>query len=168
MAPFAAQTIYQLVRNPASKIDMVNLLIILLQLLRAFHSLVWISWARFQTASSKHRIIHRSLEFEQVDRERNWYSILLSLAISGNFPFNFYFNFCRDDQLLLTAMVLYLGNFMFSGASNLPWWDSKEAIIIALMHAGPVEFLYYWFHRALHHHFLYSLYHSHHHASIVT
>ncbi|EHA8587097.1 putative protein CER1-like 1 [Cocos nucifera] len=32
---------------------------------------------------------------------------------------------------------------------------------------GPVEFLYYWFHRALHHHFLYSRYHSHHHASIV-
>jgi aldehyde decarbonylase len=38
----------------------------------------------------------------------------------------------------------------------------------ALLHAGPVEFLYYWFHRALHHHFLYSRYHSHHHASIVT
>ncbi|KAL0429396.1 UNVERIFIED_CONTAM: Very-long-chain aldehyde decarbonylase CER1 [Sesamum radiatum] len=33
---------------------------------------------------------------------------------------------------------------------------------------GPVEFLYYWLHRALHHHFLYSRYHSHHHSSIVT
>ncbi|GMN69770.1 hypothetical protein TIFTF001_038815 [Ficus carica] len=31
-----------------------------------------------------------------------------------------------------------------------------------------VEFLYYWLHRALHHHFLYSRYHSHHHSSIVT
>ncbi|KAJ1399411.1 putative domain Wax2, C-terminal [Sesbania bispinosa] len=37
-----------------------------------------------------------------------------------------------------------------------------------LLHMGPVEFLYYWLHRALHHHFLYSRYHSHHHSSIVT
>uniref|UniRef100_A0A453CII1 aldehyde oxygenase (deformylating) n=1 Tax=Aegilops tauschii subsp. strangulata TaxID=200361 RepID=A0A453CII1_AEGTS len=50
----------------------------------------------------------------------------------------------------------------------MPMWETKGAIIMALLHAGPVEFLYYWFHRALHHHFLYSRYHSHHHASIVT
>ncbi|KAJ4832149.1 hypothetical protein Tsubulata_015985 [Turnera subulata] len=37
-----------------------------------------------------------------------------------------------------------------------------------LIHAGPVEFLYYWLHRALHHRYLYSRYHSHHHSSIVT
>ncbi|KAM0954219.1 putative fatty acid hydroxylase [Dioscorea sansibarensis] len=41
-------------------------------------------------------------------------------------------------------------------------------IIIMLLRTGPVEFLYYWFHRALHHHFLYSHYHTHNHASIVT
>ena len=28
--------------------------------------------------------------------------------------------------------------------------------------------MYYWLHRALHHHALYSAYHSHHHASFVT
>lgn len=39
---------------------------------------------------------------------------------------------------------------------------------MALLHAGPVEFIYYWLHRALHHHFLYTRYHSHHHGSIVT
>eukprot|EP01018_Ginkgo_biloba_P026532 Gb_11787 [translate_table: standard] len=37
-----------------------------------------------------------------------------------------------------------------------------------LIHAGPSEFLYYWLHRALHHHFLYARYHSHHHSSFVT
>jgi len=41
-------------------------------------------------------------------------------------------------------------------------------ILTAILHAGPVEFLYYWLHRALHHHYLYSRYHSHHHSSIVT
>ncbi|XP_059285900.1 very-long-chain aldehyde decarbonylase CER1-like [Lycium ferocissimum] len=49
-----------------------------------------------------------------------------------------------------------------------PLWRTDGIIITALIHIGPVEFLYYWFHRALHHHFLYSRYHSHHHSSIVT
>lgn len=37
-----------------------------------------------------------------------------------------------------------------------------------ILHMGPTEWIYYWFHRALHHHYLYSRYHSHHHASFVT
>ncbi|PKH64434.1 hypothetical protein CRG98_050185 [Punica granatum] len=54
------------------------------------------------------------------------------------------------------------------GGAHLPFWRADGVIITALLHAGPVEFLYYWLHRALHHHFLYSRYHSHHHSSIVT
>ncbi|KAL3330032.1 hypothetical protein AABB24_034076 [Solanum stoloniferum] len=50
----------------------------------------------------------------------------------------------------------------------LPIWRSDGIILTTLLHSGPVEFLYYWLHRALHHHFLYSRYHSHHHSSIVT
>jgi hypothetical protein len=46
--------------------------------------------------------------------------------------------------------------------------DSRGLLVAALLHVGPVEFLYYWLHRALHHHYLYARYHSHHHASIVT
>jgi hypothetical protein len=33
---------------------------------------------------------------------------------------------------------------------------------------GPTEFIYYWFHRALHGHALFAKYHSHHHKSFVT
>ncbi|KAI6702912.1 hypothetical protein NL676_012048 [Syzygium grande] len=53
-------------------------------------------------------------------------------------------------------------------ASHLPVWRTDGVIITVLIHALVVEFLYYWLHRALHHHFLYSRYHSHHHSSIVT
>ncbi|KHG19461.1 hypothetical protein F383_25066 [Gossypium arboreum] len=50
-----------------------------------------------------------------------------------------------------------------------PLGSFKDGVIITmLLHAGPVEFLYYWLHRALHHHYLYSSYHSHHPSSIVT
>ncbi|KAJ9168738.1 hypothetical protein P3X46_020231 [Hevea brasiliensis] len=47
-------------------------------------------------------------------------------------------------------------------------WRIDGVILTMLLHAGPVEFLYYWLHQLLHHHYLYSRYHSHHHSSIVT
>ncbi|GMN61989.1 hypothetical protein TIFTF001_031060 [Ficus carica] len=50
----------------------------------------------------------------------------------------------------------------------MPIWRTDGVVITILLHTGVVEFLYYWLHRALHHHFLYSRYHSHHHSSIVT
>jgi aldehyde decarbonylase len=75
---------------------------------------------------------------------------------------------CRDDQVILTALLLYALEAALPMARGLPWWDSRGLAMLFLVHAGPVEFLYYWFHRALHHHYLYSRYHSHHHASIVT
>ena len=74
----------------------------------------------------------------------------------------------RDDQILFNGIIFYVGYMALPLAKNLPLWRTNGVIITALLHAGPVEFLYYWFHRALHHHFLYSRYHSHHHSSIVT
>lgn len=74
----------------------------------------------------------------------------------------------RDDQIIFNGILMYVGVYYIEKAKYLPWWNTDGAILIALLHMGPVEFLYYWFHRALHHHFLYSRYHSHHHASIVT
>lgn len=74
----------------------------------------------------------------------------------------------RDDQILLTGLLFYTTNKYFSGAKHLPYWNAKGAALTIFLHAGPVEFLYYWLHRALHHHYLYSRYHSHHHSSIVT
>ena len=74
----------------------------------------------------------------------------------------------RDDQIIFNGLFFYLAYAAVPNVSRMPVWRTDGAIITALLHIGPVEFLYYWFHRALHHHFLYSRYHSHHHASIVT
>ena len=74
----------------------------------------------------------------------------------------------RDDQIVMNGLVLYAGGWILPGASKLSIYRSDGIIITILLHAGPVEFVYYWLHRALHHHYLYSRYHSHHHSSIVT
>ena len=52
--------------------------------------------------------------------------------------------------------------------NSFPLYNGPGLVILFLMHVGPVEYVYYWLHRALHHHYLYTRYHSHHHASFVT
>ncbi|KAK6918125.1 putative domain Wax2, C-terminal [Dillenia turbinata] len=74
----------------------------------------------------------------------------------------------QDDQILLNGIIFYTVVLTIPEANNLPFWRIDGVIQTILLHVGPVEFLYYWFHRALHHHYLYSRYHSHHHSSIVT
>ncbi|CAN8310769.1 unnamed protein product [Cochlearia groenlandica] len=125
--------------------DLVRLMIVVLMLWRIVHSQLWISVSRQRTATGRNKIVDKPIEFEQVDRERTW-----------------------DDQIIFNTLIMFLANIKLPGSSRLPLWRLDGAILMALLHAGPVEFLYYWFHRALHHHFLYSRYHSHHHSSVVT
>ncbi|PHT95273.1 Protein CER1-like 2, partial [Capsicum annuum] len=146
LAPFAGHSIYSFfMGKDESRRDISYIFILVYLLMRMVHHQMWISLSRYRTAKGDNRILDRSIEFDQVDRERNW-----------------------DDQIMLNGVVFYIGYLMFTQTHHLPLWRIDGIIITALMHTGPVEFLYYWFHRALHHHFLYSRYHSHHHSSIVT
>ncbi|XP_050385175.1 very-long-chain aldehyde decarbonylase CER1-like [Argentina anserina] len=125
--------------------DLFYILVFPFLLWRMLHNQVWISLSRYQTARGK-AIVDKGLEFEQVDRERDW-----------------------DDQIIFNGMLFYLGRCILPRAkTNLTIWRGDGLVMTMLLHAGPVEYLYYWLHRALHHHFLYSRYHSHHHSSIVT
>ncbi|PON87544.1 Fatty acid hydroxylase [Trema orientale] len=146
LAPWVIRSTYlYLSKDDPQERDLTSFLIFPFLLLRMLHNQIWISLSRYRTAKGNNRIVDKSLEFDQVDRERNW-----------------------DDQILFTGILFYMGNLIFPGASNLDIWRTDGVIITILLHVGAVEFLYYWFHRALHHHYLYSRYHSHHHSSIVT
>lgn len=143
--PWAIHSTYLITMKGEKARDIPYFLILPFLLVRMLHNQIWISLSRYRTAKGANRIVDKGLEFQQVDREASW-----------------------DDQILLNGILFYVGQRMIHQASNLPIWRTDGVIITALLHAGPVEFLYYWLHRALHHHFLYSRYHSHHHSSIVT
>lgn len=145
LAPWAIHSTYSYFTKDENERDLSHFLIFPMMLLRMVHNQIWISLSRYRTAKGNNRIVDKSIEFEQVDRERNW-----------------------DDQIIFNGLLFYLGSAYIEGAHHLPWWRTDGVIWTILIHAGPVEFLYYWLHRALHHHFLYSRYHSHHHSSIVT
>ncbi|XP_023887580.1 very-long-chain aldehyde decarbonylase CER1-like [Quercus suber] len=145
LAPWVVHSIYSFLFKEESKRDLANFLILPFLLWRVLHNQIWISISRYRNAKGNNLLVDKSLQFEQVDREQNW-----------------------DDQIIFNGIIYYLLNSTLPGASHFPIWRTDGVIITILLHVGLVEFLYYWFHRALHHHFLYSRYHSHHHSSIVT
>ncbi|GFY92063.1 fatty acid hydroxylase superfamily [Actinidia rufa] len=145
LAPWVIHSVYSFVTREETEKDLGNFLVLPFLLSRALHDQLWISLSRHRTAKGNNRIVDKSIDFEQVDRERNW-----------------------DDQILLNGILFYIALAIIPGGYQIPMWRTDGVVLTALLHMGPVEFLYYWLHRALHHHFLYSRYHSHHHSSIVT
>ncbi|KAH9735656.1 Very-long-chain aldehyde decarbonylase CER1 [Citrus sinensis] len=146
LAPWIIHSTYSFMVKDEKERDLLNFLIFPFLLWRMLHNQIWISLSRYRTAKGRNRIVDKPIEFEQVDRERNW-----------------------DDQIILSGILFYVVfGKMLPGGTQLPIWRLDGVILMALLHAGPVEFVYYWLHRALHHHYLYSRYHSHHHSSIVT
>ncbi|XP_031110837.1 very-long-chain aldehyde decarbonylase CER1-like isoform X1 [Ipomoea triloba] len=145
LAPWVGHSVYSFVTSEERERDYTNFLIFPFLLSRMLHNQLWISYSRHRTAKGKNRIVDKPIEFEQVDRESNW-----------------------DDQVVLNGLLFYVFNFVMEKGSHLPAWRTDGVLMTVAIHVGPVEFIYYWLHRALHHHYLYSRYHSHHHSSIVT
>ncbi|XP_010479259.1 PREDICTED: protein ECERIFERUM 1-like [Camelina sativa] len=145
VAPWVVHSTYRFVTDDPEKRDIGYSLVFPFLLFRILHNQVWISLSRYYTSKGKRRIVDKGIDFNQVDRETNW-----------------------DDQILFNGVLFYTGICLLPEAKQLPWWRTDGVLMAALLHAGPVEFLYYWLHKALHHHYLYSRYHSHHHSSIVT
>jgi hypothetical protein len=48
----------------------------------------------------------------------------------------------RDDQIILSAILLLLGSVYMPGGQHLPL-STDGAMLLVLLHAGPAEFLYY-------------------------
>ncbi|XP_050206374.1 very-long-chain aldehyde decarbonylase CER1-like isoform X2 [Mercurialis annua] len=145
LAPWVVHSIYSFTVKSENERDFTNFLIFPSIIFRYLHSQIWISVSRYQTAKGNKKIVDKPIEFHQVDRETNW-----------------------DDQIIMYGIMSYFASMLVPWASKFPIWRTDGVVLTMLLHAGPVEFLYYWFHRALHHHYLYSRYHSHHHSSLVT
>lgn len=71
-------------------------------------------------------------------------------------------------MIFLGTFSLYAAYYFLFPPEGVPAWDGKGILVAFLVHAGPVEWIYYWGHRALHHHYLFTRYHTHHHSSFVT
>ncbi|EOY33461.1 CER1 protein isoform 1 [Theobroma cacao] len=145
LVPGAIYSTYSFITTAENERNLFMFLVFPFLLFRFAHYQLWISVSRYRTAKGNNRIVDKSLDFEQVDRERSW-----------------------DDQIVLNGILFYAAGVVLRDQFNMPFFKADGTIITLLLHWGPAEFLYYWLHRALHHHYLYARYHSHHHSSIVT
>lgn len=143
-APFVAKAIQANLLG-GHDVDNWCLHMILATGLRILQAQLWMSASRFHYLVEKHQIQTKGVKFEQVDREGHW-----------------------DDYLLLHVLVATLVHALLPGFQNFPLFHGWGLVMMLLLHMGPTEAIYYWAHRALHHHYLYARYHSHHHASFVT
>jgi hypothetical protein len=110
--------------------------------LRYVMAQLFLSVSRVHALTRGTRIQDRGVQFAQIDREDHW-----------------------DDFILLQVYVATAVHHLpWLGYSDFPFLDTTGLKHMLLWHVGPAEFVYYWLHRALHHHYLYSRYHSHHHA----
>ncbi|MCO5571120.1 hypothetical protein L7F22_024852 [Adiantum nelumboides] len=106
---------------------------------------IWGTVSRLPWFSRKHQIVTKGIKFEQIDHEASW-----------------------ENMMIVTSYILWIGAVFSFPKKGLPWWDWWGVPIVIVMHCGPIEWIYYWAHRTLHHHFLFTRYHQHHHSSFVT
>lgn len=77
LTPWIAQSTYSFVMKDGEERDLSNFLIFPYMMVRMLHDQLWISLARHRTAKGKNRIVDKGIEFEQVDRESNWYVLTI-------------------------------------------------------------------------------------------
>jgi sterol desaturase/sphingolipid hydroxylase (fatty acid hydroxylase superfamily) len=123
--------------------------------------------SRSDTISGKTRIQEQDFGYEQVDQEDDWDNVIIMNCLT----------FCVMylalpaswlPQRMAGAVELETAEGLGLGLSAFPVFDWRGYALAFLIQVGPVEFIYYWFHRALHSNYLWKSYHSHHHSAFVT
>ena len=72
LAPWVVKSYYDYMIANANEKDITGVFIFPFLLTRMLDNQMWISFSRYKTAKGKNRIVDKTIEFEQVDRERDW------------------------------------------------------------------------------------------------
>ncbi|XXG58491.1 hypothetical protein AAC387_Pa04g0798 [Persea americana] len=141
--PLVAKAFHSLVYEDGQR-DFRCMLILILCGLRGLIYQLWNSFSNMLFLTRNRRVLKQGLDFKQIDREWDWDNFIL---LHG----------------LMAAMACYTLPFL----TTLPLWNWKGCIYALILHMGVSEPLYYWIHKRLHNGYLFTHYHSLHHASAV-
>ncbi|GAB4838179.1 Very-long-chain aldehyde decarbonylase cer3, variant 3 [Ancistrocladus abbreviatus] len=142
--PFVAQVVYAMMHGESIR-DSWCFHILLLSSFRLQIHQLWTTYSNMHFLSSRRRILHRGVDFKQIDQEWHW-----------------------NNFVLLQAFVAAVACLIFPFLTNhLPVWDIRGLITALMLHVAVSEPLYYFFHRLFHGDFLFTHYHSLHHSSPV-
>lgn len=143
--------------------------------LRGLIHQLWSSYSNMLFLNRNRRVSELGIDFKQIDREWDWYfSDLFHYLIKKPRDFTvivlslYFVNFCRDNFIILQALVGSLAYFSFPSLAYLPLWNTKGILCCLILHMMVSEPLYYWTHRIMHSQYLFNNYHWQHHSSKVT
>lgn len=142
--PFIGKLLYSKFHEDAQT-DTWCLHILILCALRGLIHQSWCSYSNMLFLTRNRRIQKQGVDFKQIDREWDW-----------------------DNFILLQALIASVAFYIFPFLSDLPVWNTRGVIAALILHIGVSEPLYYWVHRCFHGNYLFTRYHSLHHASTVT
>lgn len=101
IAPFVVKGTYDFIVSEAKDRDYGLMAIFPFLLFRMLNNQFWISLNRYKTAKGKNKIVDKNIEFEQVDRERDWYVLSLSLS------YKYWGMICIPHSLLCTTTSIF-------------------------------------------------------------
>lgn len=98
----------------ANERDVSNFLIFPFLLWRMLHNQIWISLSRYRTAKGKNRIVDKTIEFEQVDRERNWYKYIYTSLSHIRTYIHTYLCVCIRNMVKNKCKQVYIANIILN------------------------------------------------------
>ncbi|KAF8400443.1 hypothetical protein HHK36_013741 [Tetracentron sinense] len=141
--PLLAKILYSWVWEDIQK-DNWCLHILIICSLRGLIYQLWSSYCNMLFLTRNRRILQQGVDFKQIDREWDW-----------------------DNFLILQAFIASIACYSLPFLTDLPLWNTRGFTYALILHMGVSEPLYYWTHRYFHSDYLFTHYHSLHHASAV-
>ncbi|XP_075077465.1 very-long-chain aldehyde decarbonylase CER3 [Nicotiana tabacum] len=118
--------------------------ILIICLLRSSMHHTWNAFSSMLFLTRNRRINKDGVGFKQIDNEWDWDNFILLHGIMGSIVF-----------------------YMLKDLINIPLWDFKGFLAVAILHIAISEPLYYFLHKKFHGSYLFNHYHSLHHSSPV-
>ncbi|XP_070044054.1 very-long-chain aldehyde decarbonylase CER3-like isoform X2 [Nicotiana tabacum] len=118
--------------------------ILIICLLRCSMHHTWNTFSGMLFLTRNRQINKEGVGFKQIDNEWDWDNFILLHGIMGSLVF-----------------------YMLKDLINLPLWDFKGLMAVAILHIAISEPLYYFLHKKFHGSYLFNHYHSLHHSSPV-
>ncbi|KAF6162814.1 hypothetical protein GIB67_029083 [Kingdonia uniflora] len=143
--PLLAKILYSRIwEDDVQNMDVWCLHILIICALRYVIYQFWYTYSAMLFLTRTRIILQQGVDFKQIDKEWNW-----------------------DNFIILQAFLGFMACYKFGVLENLPLWNSRGLLYVLLLHMGISEPLYYCIHRLFHTRYLFTHYHSLHHASPV-
>lgn len=101
LVPWVIHSSYSLLVKDKNERDVSTFLVFPFLLWRVLHNQIWITLSRYRTAKGNNRIVDKGIEFDQVDREKEW--LVITYIYASLNPLNHFLKY-----IIIKIMMIYI------------------------------------------------------------